>query len=150
MHHCGARVDRALAGCRNALRTELATSPREQRKRLRRPEALEKLAAVSIAQSRIIPITTTIGNRSRLMLAFDQLEFRKKSCKRVGAWCRPTQAPSELVWEFSSPATCSRLRFLGGMATTICRLSSARSTWRKPFPLAFCRRKSRPASPCRS
>jgi hypothetical protein len=55
--------------------------------------------------------------------------------------------PSKLGWEFSSPATCSQLRFLGGMATTICCLSSAKSTWRKLSPLAFCHRKLRPASP---
>jgi hypothetical protein len=78
----------------------------------------------------------------------------RRDCKPTSAIQQipacPTQAPSELGWEFSSPPTCSLLRFPGGMATTICRLSSARSTWRKPFPLAFCRRKSRPASPCRS
>jgi hypothetical protein len=60
--------------------------------------------------------------------------------------CRPLK-PSKLGWEFSSPATCSQLRFLGGMATTICCLSSAKSSWRKLSPLAFCLRKLRPASP---
>jgi hypothetical protein len=76
-------------------------------------------------------------------------DFNSKEAGEAGAWCRPPK-PSELGWEFSSPATCSQLRFLGGMATTICRLSSAKSTWRKPSPPAFCLRKLRPASQCRS
>jgi len=77
----------------------------------------------------------------------------RRDCKSTSAIQQipacPTQVPSELGWEFSLTFTCSLLWFPGGMARTICRLFSARSTWRRPFPFAFCRRKSRPASACR-
>jgi len=67
---------------------------------------------------------------------FSRLKCGRGRAWRVGAWCRPLK-PSELGCEISSPATCSQLRFLGGLATTICPLSSAQIDVAKTFPDCF-------------